>query len=412
MSHPNYYASTSRSLDRVLQYGVYPFSYMVGLLARGRHADATQFARFSGAACSALLTTYFLGLESKDIDNIVRDAVTAEMGIDVEKFKPSDCKYSKNVIAQEGYNDFIALQPKRYLKDLLFLLPTMVETIYGMSGKGNYTAPQSMKGYSSPPRKEVVSFFDPRSSKSPNFKPDRPNWADILTNSHVGWDMAIYTGISAYWAYETFAIEKNSYYPIAQDIVGKIKPTEGNINLNHLMDIYQRTRNDKKLDMIKADDCEAHTALNHLLTLMVDAYNKHNGKFDIPEIVYLLGLSKIQIHAGDGKTVSQEAIAQSEREIERVLTIGLDGIRAENKKLREAGRLAENSDTAHAKATSSRPHFINPEDRNRTFVDRFTDGAIKTSQNMFSNWLPKRPESYISSVDPSELIGRDGGFGR
>ena len=91
MSHPHYYASTSRNLDRVLQYGVFPFAYMLGLLWCRDDARATQVARFSGAAASALLTSAFLGLESHTLDNVVREAVTAEMGIDADKFKPSDC---------------------------------------------------------------------------------------------------------------------------------------------------------------------------------------------------------------------------------------------------------------------------------------------------------------------------------
>ena len=403
MSHPHYYASTSRNLDRVLQYGVYPFAYMAGLMLHKDNAKATQYARFSGAACSALLTTGFLGLESHTLDNVVREAVTAEMGMDVDKFKPSDCKYSHNIIAKEGYTDFIELQPKRYLKDALFLLPTLVEHVYGMSGKHG-TLPVS---------KEVKASFDPRSK---SFDREKYNGWDIFANGHVGWDMAIYTATSAYWGYETFGIEKNSYYPIAQDIVGKIKPTEGNISLNHLIDVYQRARNDQKMPMIKADDAVSHAALTKLFTQMVDAYNKHDGKFDIPEIVYLIGLNKINVHAADGKTVSQEAIAESEREIQRVITVGLDGIRAENKKLRESGQeFHENaSHVAQAKPEHTRPHFVDPEYRSRTFVDRFTDGAIRTSQNLLGTvgLLPKRPESYISSADPTELIGTDGGFGR
>jgi len=404
MSHPHYYASTSRSLDRVLQYGVFPFAYMIGLLLTRSDPKATQIARYGGAAVSSLLTSTFLGLESHVLDNVVREAVTAEMGIDADKFKPSDCKYSKNVIAHEGYTDFISLQPKRYLKDLLFLAPSLVEFIYK---KGNPGKPFPM-------RAEVETSMDPRrhgvegSTKFSN--------TDIFANSHVGWDMSVYAGISGYWAYETFATEKNSYYPVAQDLVGKIKPTEGNINTNHLMDIYQHARRDQKLEMIKEDDGASHASLNYLFTIMVNAYNKHDGKMDIPEIVYLLGLNKINVHAGDGKTVSPEAVLQSEREIDKVLNLGLDGIRAENKKLRESGTSPEaiQAVTSYVEKYAARPNFVNPEYRNRTFVDRFTDSAIKTSQSVLGSigWLPKRPESYYSVNDPSELIGSDSRFGR
>lgn len=376
---------------------------MAGLLLFRNDARATQVARFSGAAASALLTTAFLGLESHTLENVVKEAVTAEMGMDIDKFKPSDCKYSKNTIALEGYNDFISLQPKRYLKDLLFLTPSLIEAMY-KKGTGKAFLPVS---------KEVEAAFDKRKD---GYNKTKYKALDIIANGHVGWDMAIYTGTAAYWGYETFAIEKNSYYPVAQDIVGKIKPTEGNIDLNHLIDIYQRTRNDKKLPMIAADDSKSHQALSYLFRIMVDAYNKHDGKMDIPEIVYLLGLNKINVHGPDGKTVSPEAVLQSEREIQRVMTLGLDGIREENKKLRAQGLPLDCTPATCPGINTQKPraYFVNPEERNRSFVDRFTDGAIRTSQSALESIgvLPRRPESYISASDPSELIGPDGGFGR
>lgn len=386
MTHPHYYASTSRNLDRVLQYGVYPFAYMTGLLLHRDNHKATQWARLSGAAASALVTTAFLGLESHAMDNIVRDAVTAEMGIDRDKFKPSDCKYSKNVIAREGYTDFIKLQPVRYIKDALYLLPTFIEMAYGFGGKkGGAYAPKM------PISKEVRASFDPRHK---DYNPQKYSTWDIIANGHVGWDMSIYMATSAYWAFETFLVDKNSYYPVAQDVVGKVKPTDGDISINHLLEIYQRTRSDQKLPMISTE--EEHDAIRPLLERMVKEYNKHNGKMDVPEMVYLIGLNKINIHAADHKTVSQDAIAQSHKEIDKILSIGLNGIREENKKFH-----------AEQNANEQMRH-------NKSFTDRFSDEAIRSTQTILGKIgvLPKRPESYISTADPTELIGANSMFWR
>lgn len=408
MTHPHYYASTSRNLDRVLQYGVYPFAYMVGLAINRDNAKATQWARLSGAAASALLTTTFLGLESQTMDSIVRDAVSAEMGIDSDKFKTSDCRTSQNIIAREGYKDMMALQPKRYLKDAMFLLPTLVEFVYAAGNKGKPLYPGGP--IKTPMNKEVRASFDTRSDR---YDKDKYSTFDILANGHMGWDMAIYTATSAYWGYETFMVNKKSYYPVAQDIVGKLKPTDANIYDNHLIDVYQRARHDRHLPMIESK--EEHAALKPLIKRLADAYNEHDGKMDVGELVYLIGMGKINIHGPDQKTVSAEAVAQSNKEIDKILSIGLKGIREENRLKRAEALVTEGKIAApgNAKDASFQQRLGNllraEKDHGKSFVDKVADASIRGTQGALSRlgMLPKRPESYISAQDPTELIGAD-----
>lgn len=388
-------------MSHVLKYGVFPFAYMAGLAAFRDNAKATQWARLSGATASAMLTTAFLGLESQTMDSIVRDAVTAEMGLKPDDFKTSDCRYSKNIIAQKGYTDLVRLQPMRYFKDAMFLLPTLVEGMY----KGT-TSKRHM-----PSSKVIRNGFDFRNK--PNVDPGHST-LDILANGHFGWDMAVYSATSAYWAFETFAVNKKGYYPVAQDIIGKIKPTDGYITENHLMDIYQRCRHDRGHPMIEWK--EEHKAIKPILKRLVDAYNEHDGKIDVPEIVYLFGMNKINVHGPDNRTLSPEAVAESNKNIDHVIEVGLEGIREENRKKRASvmDLASPTTDQSTSQDGSSYQERVsrairNEEDQHKGFVDRFADVSIRATQGALSKvgMLPKRPESYISAADPTELIGAD-----
>ena len=197
--------------------------------------------------------------------------------------------------------------------------------------------------------------------------------------------------------------------------MGKIKPTDGDLTINHLMDVYQRSRHDRHLTMIERK--EEHAAVKPLLTRIQDAYNKHDGTMDVPELVYLIGMNKINIHGPDDKTVSAEAVAQSNKEIDKVIAIGLKGIREENRKLRAEKLQAEGVLEAGTGANSDFQKRVGSairkdQDKDKSFVDRFADVSIRTTQSALSKIgvLPKRPESYISAADPTELIGGDSGI--
>jgi hypothetical protein len=377
MTYFQYYATTSRNLDRVLQYGVYPLAQTIGFIAfrnapiEKRHRMASDFARITSAGVYSLLTTAFFGFESKMIDQNGREAVSAELGIDSNQIKFSDYKNSDNAIISKAYRDILKLQKYRYGTDALFVLPTMLR----LGSKAvNHSWPES----------DHITKH-----------PENYEMADLLLNAHMGWNYSVYAGKAAYWAGETYLIGKTGHYEIVK-LLENLQQTGKDFGSNDLLGVYQRTRTDRKLPPIERK--EEYDALRPLLLHLADTYNKRETyprdddkpgkpKMGIPEIVYLIGLGKINIHAADGKTISAEAVAQSYKEIDKVMTIGLKGIREENRKLNAAqGR--------------------NPRSHRRGLVGILADGAFSLTNSVINDLRknkPLRPEEYITSRDPGEL---------
>lgn len=380
MTYFQYYATTSRNLDRVLQYGVYPLAQWAGSVFAGRYWKGTDeaskhlrdrmasdFARVVSATVYSALTTGFLGAESEMIDHNAREAVSAEMGVDPKQLKFSDYKYSKNVIVSNAQRDMVKLQKYRYFTDGLFLLPTVLRgTVKVCGGKW--------------PEADLISK-DPYDSHT-DF--------DRFLNWHNAWNYSVYAGKAMYWAGETYFIDKSGHYEIVK-LMETLKSTGKDMSVNDLLGVYQRTRaTDLHLPMIEKK--EEYDVLRPLLQKMTDAYNKHDNKFAIPEIVYLFGLNKINIHAEDNKTVSQDAVAQSSKEIDTVLSLGLKGIREERKKLREAAGMSNGTGVIHSK----------------TLRDRLEDGAIGAARSFAAMFRSKKnfhPEEYISVRNPGEQSG-------
>ena len=376
MTYFHYYATTSRNLDRVLQYGVYPVSQALGIAISGKVGIAdkkkrlqfsSDFARVTSAVAYSMLTTAFFGLESELIDANGREAVSAEMGIDPARVDFSDYKYSKNVIISKAYKDIIRLQKYRYGTDMLFVLPTLLR----LGSKA--------MGIGWPDGKDVEENFDKYGLK------------EQLQNGHVGWNMSVYAGKAAYWAGETFLVPKTGNYEIVK-LRENLQSTSKDISANDIFAVYQRTRTDRGLPIIENDSATEHQAIWPLLQRMADAYNKHDGTFGVSEMVYLIGLGKINIHAPDNVTVSNDAITQSQKEIDKVLAIGLNGIREENRKHSSKGSLDHKLSAKHSKS----------------FVDNISDGAFNIVQkvlrnNQRSNKHAIKTEEYISARDPGEL---------
>jgi hypothetical protein len=373
MTYFHYYATTSRNLDRVLQYGVFPVAFITGAAYFKRREAALNFARVVSAGCYSLLTSAFFGLESDMIDGNGRTAVSAEMGLEPDKIRFSDYKLSDNIIISKAYDDIKRLQKYRYGSDAMFLLPLAVQLGSKVSGV---------------PRIGTREFR----TKDPI------TGADKLTNATVPqivmdisnlWDYGVYAGKSAYWGLETYFVDKSSHYEVVK-LRETLESTGKDIDFNDLLGVYQRTRADRKRPLIAKNDQETYDALRPLFKKMADAYNKHDGKFGMPEIVYLIGLDKISVHGPDHKIISAEAIARSEHEIDRVIAIGLAGIRQENKKLR----------TQHPNASAFHSS------RKKNFFDELTDAAFKVTQvgiGAFRGGSMKRPEEYITVRDPGEL---------
>jgi hypothetical protein len=372
MTYFHYYATTSRNLDRVLQYGVYPVAQVIGFAIGTKLFGAqkekvnrfsSDFARVASAGTYSVLTTTFLGAESEMIDHNSRLAVSAEMGIDPDRLTFSDYKYSKNAIVSKAHNDMLRLQKYRYGTDMLFVLPTLLR----LGSKG-------------------VGYSWPESGKIDN-DPFKYNWMDHLANGHVGWNMSVYAGKAIYWAGETYFIDKSGHYEIVK-LIETLEATGKDMDANDLWSVYQRGRTDRGQEMVEHDNAAAYNAMRPLLQRMAAAYNKHDGHFGMSEIVYLMGLGKINVFAADDKTVSNEAIERSNQEIDKVLTIGLKGIREEKKRMREMHGVS--GDTA-----------IHP----KGFSDRFSDGAIGMAQSFVKAFRkkPYRHEEYLSVRNPGEL---------
>lgn len=366
MTYFHYYATTSRNLDRAVQYGLYPLAHAVGLHIFKDNPKALEyaanFARTVSAAGYSALTSAFFGLESEMIDANSREAVAAEMGIDPSKVQFSDYKYSKNSIVQKAYHDIIKLQKYRYGTDAMFFVPTMLR--WGS---------------------EACGVTWPR-MKDVREKPRDYSLAQKMVNGHNAWDFGVYAGKAVYWAGETYLMEKTGHYEVVK-LRENLQSTGKDLRVDDLLAIYQRSRTDRKVPMIENDSAQEHAALRPLLQKMVDAYNKHDGKLGVPEIMYLFGMNKVNIHTSDGVTVSESAVEQSMHEIDKVLSIGLAGIREDNRRMRTA---SGNIPVKHSKSIS----------------DHIADGAFGFAQRVLGATRGSRkrnPEEYITPRDPGEL---------
>lgn len=374
MTYFNYYATTSRNLDRVMQYFVFPLAKAMGLVLFGhcspenRIEYSSNFARIASAGVYSTLTTAFLGDESRFIDENSRKAVAAELGIEPDKLSFSDFKYSQNTIVSGAYHDMMMLQKYRYGTDALFMLP-----IAAKIGAKSLNIPWI----------EHSREVNQRIRNGENLTATQ-----LMISGHNALDFSVLAGKAAYWAGETYLIEKSSHFEIMK-LRESLGSTGKDMSFNDLLAVYQRLRNDKKLPMI--DSPEEYDALRPLFKKMTEAYNKHDGKFGIPEVVYLIGLEKINVHTGDERTVSKKMIEASAREIDKVIDIGLDGIRKEKQKEREAQGIPDSA-VLHEK----------------TFVDRLGDVATTTVRSVMrgirGGKKPPEYDDYVNVHDPGEVI--------
>jgi hypothetical protein len=371
MTYFHYYATTSRNLDRVVQYGLYPLSHALGLIFfRNASPDnrlrlAADFARVSSTLGYSALTATFFGLESEMIDANAREAVATELGIDPKQVKFSDYKNSDNAIISHAYKDILRLQKYRFGTDMMFMIPTVLQAGAERCG---VTWPR-MKSVREDPKEFTAS--------------------QILLNGHNAWDFGVYAGKAAYWAGETYLMPKTGHYEIVK-LRENIQSTGRDIIADDLLAIYQRARTDKKLPMIENESALEYKALRPLLERMAKEYNKHDGTFGVPEIVYLIGTGRINIHARDGVTLSSDAAAQSFKEIDKVVAVGLKGIRYEN--------MQKYAGMSDVEKRALRGH--------KGFVDKIADGAFNVAQKILGNARgqdKRKPEEYITPRDPGEL---------
>lgn len=370
MPRAHYYASTVRNLKDVAQYTVYPLFKMLSLMAIKDRHKAEVVAGVATTGFYASLTSYFAGVEADSFDENARRAVAAELGKKPEELKFSDYSDSKNSIVRREVEDFKWVTKARYATDMLPLLPSAVNfasrAIPGLEHLGRY----------------------------PTQNPPQPNASAMehLLHGWRLWDNLVYAGKSGYWAYETFAIPKTGHYEIYK-LSENIEELKRHYSANDLIGVINRNRNDRKLPMIssKAD----HEALWPVLEKLAEKLNT-SDKFDIPELVYLVGLNKLNIYALDangqeirgahGPVVDPTAISRAMAEIDLIDRIGLDGIGERN---RQAHYQAGKAEGEHG--------FADRIER------RWTDTKFETFQALFNLKGRDKHVEYISPRDPTEV---------
>lgn len=383
MTRANYYASTVRNLKDVAQYFVYPiskvfFHYQLNGTP-GAERKAAIYAGAVGAGFYAALTTNFFGKEATQLDVNAREAVSAELGMRPEDMQFADYWKSNNSVVKIERDDLMYVQKVRYLTDALFLLPLALEwnrkAIPGLDKALKATDTSLDKIRSRNKDLSIGQFIS--------------NYADMFNN-------LIYAGKSAYWYYETFNIDKSAHYEVVK-LRELFEATGKDIGYNELLPILQRCRQDQGKPMYNKREREA---LRPVLMLLSEKCNA-TDKFGISEVLYLIGTNKIRIHGPDGRTISQEAIDESMKDIDHLDRVGLEGIREENRRAFE--RL--------------RREGVEPFQPS-SFADKVKGSMMNAAYNAYQMVNGKSPKSpnfqfkeYISSRDPDmndphEYLGR------
>lgn len=316
MTRAHYYASTTNVIGKnIADYLIAPVIRLGTALCTDSPNKAAGWASALTAGFYAYLTSDYFGREATMLDMNAREAVSAELGIPEDKLQFSDYWKSKNILVQKELQDLTKLNKWRYATDALFLLPL-----------AGLWAQHSIPGFRRWLGKHEVKIKD-AIDRHPHglFKSGiGASIGDLL--GVVG-----FSGKALYWQYETFEVKKTGHYEVVK--LRETKESTGKmVDADDLLAILQRTREDQGMSKLNAKE---RSYIRPLLKQLADLSNETDS-FGIGEIVYLIGMDKIRIHGPDGVTVSQEAIEQSKREIERVGKLGMNAIREENRQQREA----------------------------------------------------------------------------
>ena len=298
------------------QYALYPITKVIALRATQNERSATAIASLTQTLFSTALTTNFFGKEAAMFDINAREAVAAELGIEAKDLKFSDYWDSQNAMVKREREDLLAAQIPRYATDISFLAPIAVNKYLGahdIDGKHNIAKGISQETDKSNPLSWLASHV---------------SLADTTTS--LG-----HAGKALNWANETFNWPKTMHYEIVK-LVELNESTDGDgkqtlkkeTGVSDLLQIYQRYLEDEKKPRLSKDEVQA---LRPLLQSMADKWNKQTEpKFGTPELVYLIGMGKVNVRDEKG-AISQQAIEESAKAIEHVGTVGLKGITEENK---------------------------------------------------------------------------------
>lgn len=375
MTRANFYASTQNVIGKnIADYLVAPVIRIGASLCTDNHNKAAAIASVVTAGFYSSLTSEYFGREATMLDMNAREAVSAELGIAEDQLKFSDYWKSKNIIVQKELQDFAKLHKVRYATDALFLLPL-----------AGLWAQHSIPGFKNWLGKHEHRLDNAARAHGPGLFGGGigRNIGDLL--GVIG-----FAGKALYWQYETFKVQKTGHYEVVK--LRETKESTGKlVEADDLLSILQRMREcDMNLPKLNAKE---RTFARPLLTRLAELCNATDS-FGIGEVVYLIGLGKINIHAPDGKTISQEAIDHSMKEIERVGRLGMNAIREENRQKRAA--LA-----ASGELTEEAPGFVG------RMQNSALNGAVNFYERMFGvkdETKGFRFEEHISPRDAGEFI--------
>lgn len=393
MTRFNYAVSTFARLNDFVKYAVHPLFKTASWLHYHDHPNqylarrkANLMAGVATAGFYTSLNTYFSNSEYQLLDISSRRAVAAELGKNVKDVQPADYWHSTNTIVAQEINDRENLMPLRYAVGSLPML-------------------QSAWDYAAeafPGMKEAIRYGreHKRGGKDP---------ISIVAGAFNAWDMAVFAGMSAYWAYETYAVRKTGMYETVK-LIETVQSVNKKFDANNLIGVFNRTREDQAYIAFKHGDNDYHDYHNAMLTReernaiwpvlerMAEHMNVHkttldtenDKQFGIAEMVYLMGNGHIDLFERDDKgrevmdkqghrIISQDAIKHSMEMVEHVADVGLQGVAEENRH-----KLAE--------------------ERKTSFVSRVKEDYINKRTEIMGNVFgrPRRPVEYLSPRDHSE----------
>lgn len=336
MTRALYYATYTRNLSNLAKYLLYPIC-LAGFGIKFKDFNKASIA--ASTVCGVFfagLTTKFAAEEAATFDSNVMDAVSAEMGIDKKNLKFSDYYDTKNEIVKQEFEDWKKVQFWRYLTDGVMLLPLALSYAKGvLSYKDGI---ERTEGW----QKTIADLIPGEQFLTPwkQYDKGHPKAGQLeeqVVTKNVLRSLALNEGVygakSAYWWYETAYLSKTSHYEIVKlretsEYLGK------DVGIDDIYPIIQRAREDKGLRHYTLEEKEV---LRPLINEVIERFFKRrkDKEFPVSELVYLIGMDKLNIHDAEGR-VSQSEIDKSRIEIEKLATIGLSGIREENKHKREA----------------------------------------------------------------------------
>lgn len=324
MPRAQYYASTSRIFKDVANYFLNPTvrAALQSYWPKEHHRASADVAASAVTTASYLtMTAMFHGLEANAFSNNVRTAVAAELGKSPDELKFSDFLDSQNTIVRQEAKDMQNITRLRYATDLSAALPI------AMLGAGKIF-PKLGEAYKAG-RLETKS-------PSPNAK-----FGERFMHSFNVWDSTIFAVKSAYWAYETFLVDKTAHYEVVK-LQENIVSVGKQFKPNDLIALINRNRHDLELENIQPGP--SRDAMWKVLEHLTDKLN-NAPHFAVPELVYLVGMDKLSIFEKDknGNEImgtdghakpDEKAVKQALKAIDEVAEKGLKGIMEEQQKNR------------------------------------------------------------------------------